>query len=58
MKAKQKKIETLDVNDLSIKLDKRVQLIEVNDPPSRKPGVMVSDVDSLIEKLKNEAKVI
>jgi electron transfer flavoprotein beta subunit len=58
MKAKQKKIETLDVNDLSIKLDKRVQTIEVNDPPSRKPGVMVNDVDSLIEKLKNEAKVI
>ena len=58
MKAKQKKIETLDVNDLSIKLDKRVQTIEVNDPPSRKPGVMVNDVDSLIAKLKDEAKVI
>ena len=58
MKAKQKKIEILDINDLSIDLKKRVEILEVNDPPERKPGVVVKDVDSLIDKLKNEAKVI
>ena len=58
MKAKQKKIETIDINDLSIDLKKRVEILEVNDPPERKPGVVVEDVDSLIDKLKNEAKVI
>ena len=58
MKAKQKKIEILDINDLPIDLKKRVEILEVNDPPERKPGVVVEDVDSLIDKLKNEAKVI
>ena len=51
MKAKQKKIETIDINDLSIDLKKRVEILEVNDPPERKPGVVVEDVDSLIDKL-------
>ena len=58
MKAKQKKIDTLDINELNIDLKKRVETIEVNEPPERKPGVIVDDVDSLIDKLKNEANVI
>ena len=35
-----------------------METIEVNEPPERKPGVIVNDVDSLIDKLKNEANVI
>ena len=58
MKAKQKKIDLIDVNELNIDLKKRVVTIEVNEPPARKPGVLVDDVDSLIDKLKNEASVI
>ena len=58
MKAKQKKIDVVEVNDLNIDLKKRVETIEVNEPPARKPGVIVEDVDSLIDKLKNEANVI
>ena len=58
MKAKQKKIDLVDASSLSVDLKKRVDIIEVNDPPERKPGVVVSDVDSLVDKLKNEAKVI
>jgi electron transfer flavoprotein beta subunit len=58
MKAKQKKIDILDINDLNIDIKRRVETIEVNEPPERKPGVIVNDVDSLIDKLKNEANVI
>ena len=57
MKAKQK-IDLVDASSLPVDLKKRVDIIEVNDPPERKPGVVVSDVDSLVDKLKNEAKVI
>ena len=58
MKAKQKKIDVISVSDLGLDLKRRVELLEVNEPPSRKPGEMVEDVDSLVNKLKNEAKVI
>ncbi len=58
MKAKQKKIDLLEINDFNIDLKKRLEVIEVNDPPERKPGIKVEDVDSLVNKLKNEAKVL
>ena len=58
MKAKQKKIDVLDINELSLDLKKRVEILEVCDPPERKPGIVVPDVDSLIDKLKNEAKIL
>ncbi len=58
MKAKQKKIEVIDVNDLGVDISKRLETLEVTDPPERKAGIKVSDVNSLVEKLKNEAKVI
>ena len=58
MKAKQKKIEILDINDLGIDITSRLEVIEVNDPPERKPGIKVEDVDTLVEKLKNEAKIL
>ena len=58
MKAKQKKIETLDINGLGLDIKNRLEVIEVNDPPERKPGIKVEDVDSLVEKLKNEAKIL
>ena len=57
MKAKQKKIDVLDINELSLDLEKRVEILEVNDPPERKPGIVVPDIDSLVDKLKNEAKI-
>ena len=58
MKAKQKKIDNITVVDLGVEVKKRIELLEVNEPPSRKPGVMVEDIDTLVNKLKNEAKVI
>ncbi len=58
MKAKQKKIDIIEINEFNIDLKKRLEIIEVNDPPERKPGIKVDDVDSLVNKLKNEAKVL
>jgi electron transfer flavoprotein beta subunit len=58
MKARQKKIEKVEIASYGIDLKERLKTLEVNDPPERKPGVMVKDIEDLIEKLKNEAKVI
>ncbi len=58
MKAKQKKIDVLEIGSFDIDIKERLQVLEVNEPPERKPGIKVDDVDSLVEKLKNEAKVL
>ena len=58
MKARQKKIDSIDVSTLGLDLSPRLSVIEVNDPPERKAGIMVKDIDELMEKLTNEAKVI
>ena len=58
MKAKQKKIETLEIESFNIDMKSRLEILEVNDPPERKPGVRVEDVESLVDKLKNEAKIL
>ena len=58
MKAKQKKIELLEISDLGIDIKNRLKILEVNEPPVRKPGIKVNDVESLVDKLKNEAKVL
>lgn len=58
MKARQKKIDKIELSSLNIDIKNRLAVLEVNEPPSRKQGVMVKDIDELIEKLKNEAKVI
>ena len=58
MKAKKKPLETLKVEELGVDVAARTQLISVEPPASRQAGIKVADVDELIEKLKNEAKVI
>ena len=58
MKAKQKKIDILEIDSFDIDIKERLQVLEVNEPPERKPGIKVDDVDTLVEKLKNEAKVL
>jgi electron transfer flavoprotein beta subunit len=58
MKAKKKTIEIIKSADLGVDVASRITTLKVSDPPARKAGVMVSDVATLVEKLKNEAKVI
>jgi electron transfer flavoprotein beta subunit len=58
MKAKKKPIEVIDVASLGVDLAPTIQTLKVTEPPKRKGGVKVPDVATLIDKLKNEAKVI
>ena len=58
MKAKKKPIEQISASDLGVDTTPRVQLIKVEEPPKRKAGIKVASVAELVQKLKNEAKVI
>ncbi|GAX11641.1 electron transfer flavoprotein beta subunit [Fistulifera solaris] len=58
MKAKKKPVETILAETMGIDLTPRNQVLQVIEPPPRKDGIKVADVDALIEKLKNEAKVL
>ena len=58
MKAKKKPIEEINVSDLGIDITQRVQQLKVEEPPKRKAGIKVANVAELVQKLKNEAKVI
>jgi electron transfer flavoprotein beta subunit len=58
MKAKKKPLDIVKPEDLGIDIAPRLKTIRVEEPPKRTAGVMVADVAALVEKLKNEAKVI
>ncbi|WP_440936916.1 electron transfer flavoprotein subunit beta/FixA family protein [Candidatus Pelagibacter sp.] len=58
MKAKKKPIEQLNVTDLGVDTAPRVEVLKVEEPPKRKAGIKVANVAELVQKLKNEAKVI
>lgn len=58
MKAKKKQLDTLSAADLGVDLAPRIKTLKVSEPPKRKSGMMVPDVKTLIEKLRNEAKVL
>jgi len=58
MKAKKKPLETLTVAELGVDLTPTLQTLKVVPPPIRKGGIKVPDVATLVDKLKNEAKVI
>ena len=57
-KAKKKPIEQIVAKDLGIDLTNRIEQLKVEEPPKRKGGIKVSNVAELVNKLKNEAKVI
>ncbi len=58
MKAKKKQMETLKPEDLGVDAAPRLATLRVEEPAKRKAGVKVADAKALVEKLKNEAKVI
>jgi len=58
MKAKKKPIEVLPAADLGIEAAPRLSVLKVSEPPARQAGVKVGSVAELVDKLKNEAKVI
>ncbi len=58
MKAKKKPIDTMSAADLGVDAAPRLKTLKVEEPPKREGGVKVADVAELVDKLKNEAKVI
>ena len=58
MKAKKKQLDTMTPEDLGVDVSPRIRTLKVSEPPKRGAGVKVADVATLVEKLKNEAKVI
>lgn len=58
MKAKRKPLEVFTVADLGVTLKSHHTIVKVTPPAERKAGIMVASVAELVEKLKNEAKVI
>jgi electron transfer flavoprotein beta subunit len=58
IKAKKKKVEKIAADSFGVDISPRLKVLSVEDPPVRKAGIKVDDVESLIDKLKNEAKVL
>jgi len=58
MKAKKKPLETLTPADLGVEARPRLKTLRTVEPPQRKAGIRVPDVATLVQKLRNEAKVI
>ena len=58
MKAKKKPIEEIAASDLDVDVSPRLEQLKVEEPPKRKAGIKVANVAELVQKLKNEAKVI
>ena len=58
MKAKKKPLETFSPSDLGVEVQSHVTLVSVKAPAERSAGIKVESVEQLVDKLKNEAKVI
>ena len=58
MKAKKKPLDSLTIDDLGVDIKPRLTVVKVEEPSAREAGIKVADVKELVEKLKNEVKVI
>ena len=58
MKAKKKQLDTVTPAELGVDVAPRLTVLKVSEPPKRSAGIKVADVAELVNKLKNEAKVI
>ena len=58
MKSKKKPIKEIKIKDLNIEIKKHLSILKVEEPAKRQSGIMLKTVDELVDKLKNEAKVI
>ncbi|HRA62262.1 MAG TPA: electron transfer flavoprotein subunit beta/FixA family protein, partial [Burkholderiaceae bacterium] len=58
MKAKKKQLDNFKPADLGVDIKAHLKTLKVQEPPQRSAGIKVPDVAALVDKLKNEAKVI
>lgn len=57
MQAKKKPLETLPIAELGVDTSSQLQLVKVEEPPARSPGVKVANVQELIDKLRHDARI-
>lgn len=57
MQAKKKPLETILLADLNVNSASQLQLVKVEEPPARAPGIKVANVQELIEKLRNDVRI-
>ena len=58
MKAKKKPLDVIDAGDTGVDLTPRIVTLKVSEPAQREAGIRVESVSELVDKLRNEAKVI
>ena len=58
MKAKKKPINQIQIDELNLNIEQRLDILKVEEPTKRQSGTMLKTVEELVDKLKNEAKVI
>ncbi len=58
MKAKRKPIDEINLKELGLSIEQKVKTVKVESPSEREEGIKVDSVDALLDKLRNEAKVI
>ena len=58
MKAKRKPIDEINLEELGVSIEQKVKTVKVESPSEREEGIKVDSVDALLDKLRNEAKVI
>jgi electron transfer flavoprotein beta subunit len=58
IKANKKQLDTFKPEDLGVNVAARIKTLKVSEPPKRSAGIKVADVAALVDKLKNDAKVI
>ena len=58
MKAKRKPIDEINLDELGLSIEQKVKTVKVESPSEREEGIKVDSVDALLDKLRNEAKVI
>ena len=58
LKARKKPVETLAASELGVDFAARLEVLSYEAPPARKAGVRVGSVSELVDKLRNEAKVL
>ena len=58
MKAKKKPLDSISIEELNVDVAARLTVVKVEEPEARSAGIKVADVSELVNKLKNEAKVI
>jgi len=58
MRAKQKRLDIINIHDFHVDLSPRIEILNITEPPRRKSGIILNSVDELMDKLIHESRVL